>query len=108
MPLKCFACGKIGHFASKCPYAKNSDSDEDGSFKPYKKYNNYKDKKRGKFAKKKSLYTKRDNNSSSEDSENDNENGSEPKKVLFMSINPNEDLNSDEEFEYEGEADLEP
>ena len=59
LPLKCFSCGNIGDFSFKCMYAKNSYSDEDGSFKPYKKYNNYKDMKRGKFTKKKSLYKKR-------------------------------------------------
>ena len=110
LPLKCFSCRKIGHFASKCPYAKNLDGEEDDSFKPYKKYNNYKNKNRRKFAKKKSLYTKRDNNSSSEDSDNDSnndsDNDSEPKKVLFMAINSNEALNSDEESKTEGEVDL--
>lgn len=26
MPLKCFNCGKVGHFAAKCPYENNEDS----------------------------------------------------------------------------------
>jgi hypothetical protein len=29
LPLKCFNCSKIGHFATKFPYGKNSDSDEE-------------------------------------------------------------------------------
>lgn len=29
LPLKCFNCGRIGHFVSKCPYAKHSNSDEE-------------------------------------------------------------------------------
>ena len=94
---------KLGHFVYKCLYEKNSYHDEYDSFKPYNKYINYKDKERGKFTKKKRLYTKRDNNSSSEESEND----IEIDKVLFMEINSNEDVNGGEESEYEGEVDLE-
>ena len=111
LPLKCFSCGKIGHFASKCSYAKNSDGEEDDNFKPYKKYNNYKNKNRRKFAKKKSLYTKRDNSSSSGDSDNDSVSDSdhdgESDKVFFMAISSDKDLNSNEESKDEGEADIE-
>ena len=27
IPLKCFNCGRIGHFSNKCPYPKKEESD---------------------------------------------------------------------------------
>jgi len=38
LPLKCFNCGKICHFASKCPYAKNLDRNEEEVPKKENKY----------------------------------------------------------------------
>ena len=37
LPFKCFNCGKIGHFHSKCPYPKKESEDEDDKSKKYKK-----------------------------------------------------------------------
>ena len=37
IPLKCFNCGRIKHFASKCPYPKQADSDEREASKKLKK-----------------------------------------------------------------------
>ena len=33
LPLKCFECGRIGHFPFKCPYAKNPNSDDENNYK---------------------------------------------------------------------------
>jgi hypothetical protein len=32
LPFKCFNCGKVGHFSSKCPYPKQVDSDDENTY----------------------------------------------------------------------------
>ena len=79
-----FSCGKIGHFASHCPYAKNVDNANESSSKKFR--NNEK-----KFNKKNFLSKDYDSSNESDnasdddsDSESDSDNGS--KKLLFMAM----------------------
>jgi hypothetical protein len=78
IPLICFNCDGIGHFANKCPHKKNKRNDED--------YSNRKQTYKGKITKKKDfkkrLCTKEDISSSDEDEVSD----SETKRVIFMAV----------------------
>jgi hypothetical protein len=63
LPLKCFNCGKVEHFASKCPYPKKKDSDDEETYS-HKELKKRKSGNKKKFyKKKKNFYSKEDNSS---------------------------------------------
>ena len=71
LPLKCFSCGRIRGFASKCPYSKQDDSDKREVSKKFKKGKNRN--------KRKIIYTM-------EDSEDEDTSGDEETKIILMGI----------------------
>ena len=68
IPLKWFRCGRIGHFASKCPYPKQDYSDEKEASGKFKK---------GKMGNKKKYYEKKKIIYIMEDSEDEYTSGDE-------------------------------
>jgi hypothetical protein len=90
LPLICFNCDGIGHFANKCPYKKKR-NDEGYS----KGKQTYKGKITTKKVFKKSLCTKEDISSSDEDEVSD----SETERVLFMAVEDSDKEDSEEEYE---------
>jgi hypothetical protein len=97
IPLICFNCGKIGHFANKCPHPKKEESDDEGTLKNQKKINTNKKKKF--YMKKKTFFTQEDNSSSEENEEDEPE-------ILFMGIKTQNDTHSEDEDEVNFEEEI--
>jgi hypothetical protein len=68
LPLICFNCDGIGHFANKCPHKKKINAEGNS-----KRIQTYKGKRTTKKVFKKSLCTKEDISSSDEDEVSDSE-----------------------------------
>jgi hypothetical protein len=90
IPLICFNCDGIGHFANKCPHKKKR-NDEGYS----KGKHTYKGKITTKKDFKKILCIKEDISSSDEDEISDSETG----RVLFMAVKDSDKEDSEEEYE---------
>ena len=103
LPLICFECGKIGHFASKCPYVKDQNSDDEINYKKSKSSQKFKKRNNGRSAKGRNLYSKGNNNTYDDDSNSDNDS----EKVLFIAMDMKEITEDHDDPEEEGEVDLE-
>ena len=90
IPLICFNCDGIGHFANKCPHKKKRNDEGYSKWK-----HTYKGKRTTKKVFKKSLCTKEDISSSNEDEVSDSEIG----RVPFMAVK----YSDKEDYEVESE-----
>jgi hypothetical protein len=95
LPFKCFNCGKIGHFASKCPHQKKDHNSDDEKKYKYKKYN-----------KKKSLVANNDNFSEDTDSDSSCEDKANDFMLMAKEDYDNKSIGSDDNDE-EAVVDLE-
>jgi hypothetical protein len=98
LPLICFNCDGIGHFANKCPHKKKR-NDEGYS----KGRQTYKGKITTKKVFKKNFCTKEDISSSDEDEVSDSETG----RVIFMVVEDSDKEDSEEEYEESYEEEIE-
>jgi hypothetical protein len=98
LPLICFNCDGIGHFANKCPHKKKR-NDEGYS----KGRQTYKGKITTKKVFKKNFFTKEDISSLDEDEVSDSETG----RVLFMAVEDSDKEDSEEEYEESHEEEIE-
>jgi hypothetical protein len=87
-PFKCFNCGKIGHFASKCPHQKKDQNSNDEKKYKYKKYN-----------KKKSLVANNDNSSEDTDSDSSCEDKANDFMLMAKEDYDNKVIGSDDNYE---------
>ena len=85
--LKCFCCGRIGHFPSKCTYPKQDDNDE----RETSKFG------MGKTRNKKKSYEKNKIVYTMEDSEYGDTGGDEEIEILFMGLDTQDSNDVSEE-----------
>lgn len=84
--MKCFNCGKIGHFSAKCPYGDKDDDDQSSGSKSIvkdMKKNVYRHGRRGNW-KQSSLYTHENDTIDEEIASDDCCSEGEVKENLFM------------------------
>jgi hypothetical protein len=88
LPFKCFNCGKVGYFASKCPYPKEDPKEKENKNKQYQKKEkpNY---KKNFYRGKNNFYSKEEDNSASQSSENDE---SDDDGVIFLGIEESNEI----------------
>jgi hypothetical protein len=95
LPLICFNCDGIGHFANKCPYKKKKRNEEENDPKKKKKIQKSRRNKKKFF--KKSLCTKEDSFSLDENEVS----GNDTERVLFVEIEDSDEKGSKEENQEE-------
>ncbi|XP_059076871.1 uncharacterized protein LOC131876101 [Cryptomeria japonica] len=92
-PFKCFNCGKVGHYASKCPQNESDSSEEEKKSYSKKKGKKYFKKNYSKH--KKSFYSKQSSSSLEETSEDMS--SSDGEEILFMAMKVKDDEDEKEE-----------
>jgi hypothetical protein len=93
----------VGHFASKCPYARGSDIDEEEVPKKENKHQKReKERNKGIFLEKKNLDSKDNSSSSNEGYDSD----SDSRRVLFMALETQEENTKNNEGDYEEQGEL--